>query len=354
MRILVTGGCGFIGSALVRRLVRGGDEVVNVDALTYAGSVEALEECAGSPRHVLVRADVRDAETMRRAFADHDPDAVIHLAAESHVDRSIDAPAKFVTTNVVGTSVMLEAALAHWSALPSARRAAFRFVHVSTDEVFGSLGPTGKFAESSPYRPGAPYAATKAAADHLVRAWHATYGLPAIVTCSTNNYGPWQFPEKLVPLVILKALAGEPIPVYGTGENVREWLHVEDHARGLHAALLRATPGDTLLFGSGQERRNVDVVRAICAILDELRPDPVGPRERLVVFVADRPAHDRRYALDDARTRREMRWTPEVSFDEGLRATVQWYLDHEEWWTAMRARGYRQERLGLSRGPSPG
>lgn len=347
MRILVTGGCGFIGSAVIRQLVRETDaRVVNLDLLTPAASVEALEEAAGHERHELVQGDIRDPSAVREAFGRSDPDAVLHLAAESHVDRSIDAPSAFVTTNVLGTSVLLEATLAHWRALPSPRRDAFRFVHVSTDEVFGSLGPEGRFTEESPYRPHAPYAATKAASDHLARAWHDTYGLPVVVTCGSNTYGPWQFPEKLIPLATLKALLGEPIPVYGTGENVRDWLHVEDHARLLLRALEAGVPGATYLGGGGQERRNIDVVRAICRLLDEMRPEG-APRERQVAFVTDRPAHDHRYALDTARTESALGWHPRTGFDEGLRATVAWYLAHEAWWQGIRSERYSLERLGL-------
>jgi dTDP-glucose 4,6-dehydratase len=345
-RVLVTGGCGFIGSAVVRRLVRTTSaRVVNLDLLTYAASVEALEECASDERHALVRGDVRDAAAVRAAFEEADPDAVIHLAAESHVDRSIDAPADFVTTNVVGTFTVLEAALAHWRRLPAARRERFRFVHVSTDEVFGSLSAgDAPFTEGSPYRPHAPYAATKAGSDHLVRAWHDTYGLPSLVTCGSNTYGPWQFPEKLIPLATLKALRGEAIPVYGSGENVRDWLHVEDHAAALLLAAGRGEPGATLLIGGGEERRNIDVVRLLCRLLDEARPDPAGARERLIEHVADRPAHDARYALDSSFTRRSLGWSPTIPFDDGLRATVSWLIENEAW---ARSRPYGGERLGL-------
>ncbi|QXM24560.1 dTDP-glucose 4,6-dehydratase [Elioraea tepida] len=350
MKILVTGGMGFIGSAVIRRLIRTtGATVVNVDCLTYAASPEAIEEAATNPRHVHVNADIADAAAMRAVFAAHDPDAVMHLAAESHVDRSIDGPAAFVRTNVTGTLSLLEAALAHWRRLPKERADAFRFHHVSTDEVFGHLEPGDPpFTAATPYAPRSPYAASKAASDHLVRAFHATYGLPAFVTNTCNNYGPWQFPEKLIPLTIANAIEGRRLPVYGRGENIRDWIHVDDHAAGLVAALFRARPGETYLLGAHAERRNIDVVRAICAILDRLMPHPAGPRERLIEFVADRPGHDFRYAIDAAPAMASLGWRPVHSFESGLESTVRWYVDHAGWWKAIRARRYAGERLGTA------
>jgi dTDP-glucose 4,6-dehydratase len=348
MTILVTGGLGFIGSAVVRRLLATTDEVVvNLDAETYAASREALGGRYGDPRHVHVKADVADTEAVAAAFARFRPRAVMHLAAESHVDRSIDGPAAFIRTNVVGTQILLEAARAHWQRLPPAERAAFRFHHVSTDEVFGALGPSDPpFHSGSRYDPRSPYAASKAASDHLVRAWQHTYGFPAFVSNTTNNYGPWQFPEKLIPLIALNALEGKPLPVYGKGENIRDWIHVEDHAEALVAALFRGVPGETYCFGARQERTNLEVVRAICRILDRLRPDPEGPRERLITFVADRPGHDFRYAMDPGRSEAALGWRARLGFEEGLEGTLRWYLDNEAWWGPIRARTYAGERLG--------
>ncbi len=349
MVVIVTGGAGFIGSALVRHLIaHSHHRVVTVDALTYAANLDNLAEVAGHPRHVLERVDIRDAAALHAVFGRHDPDAVIHLAAESHVDRSIDGPAPFIETNVTGTSMLLEAARRHWAELSPGRRRAFRFVHVSTDEVFGALGAEGRFDEDSPYRPTSPYAASKASADHLARAWHATYGLPVIVTNSTNNYGPCQFPEKLIPLMILKGLAGAPMPVYGTGDNVRDWLYVDDHARALHLVLEEGAPGRTYLVGGGREMSNLDVVRAICRLLDERAPRPGGGRhDSLITFVADRPGHDRRYAVDARRIAAELGWRPRESFASGLARTVDWYLDNRAWWRRIQDGTYRGERLGL-------
>lgn len=349
MKIMVTGGAGFIGSALVRMLVREhGHTVLNVDKLTYAASPEALEEVGIHPSYRLRQADICDPAAVADALAAFAPDAIVHLAAESHVDRSIDGPGAFVTTNVVGTYVMLDAALAYWRGLPAEQRAAFRFVHVSTDEVYGSLGAEGRFTELSRYDPNSPYAASKAAADHFARAWHRTYGLPVILTNCSNNYGPFQFPEKLIPLTIIKAMAGEQLPVYGTGENVRDWIHVEDHARGILAALTGGRVGEGYNFGGASERRNIDVVRTICASVDEMLPDgAAGPRERLITFVTDRPGHDARYAIDDTKARSELGWAPRQSFEEGLSATVRWYLDHKAWWEPIRSGRYEGDRLGL-------
>jgi dTDP-glucose 4,6-dehydratase len=347
MRVLVTGGAGFIGSALVRRLVlRRGVSVVTADKLTYAGNLDSLAPVLSSPLHAFEQVDVCDGPALRALFERHRPDAVVHLAAESHVDRSIDGPGDFVRTNVVGTFTLLEEARRHWSSLSGPEKDAFRFVHVSTDEVFGSLGPEGRFDEETPYRPSSPYSASKAGSDHLVRAWHHTYGLPTLTTNCSNNYGPYQFPEKLIPHVILNALAGRPLPVYGRGENVRDWLFVDDHAEALAQVLERGRPGATYAVGGDSERRNIDVVRAICAALDELRPDPAGPHERLVTFVADRPGHDLRYAIDSSRIRDELGWRPTESFETGLRRTVEWYLANGEWTRRILSGEYRLERIG--------
>jgi dTDP-glucose 4,6-dehydratase len=348
MTILITGGLGFIGSAVLRRLLAVTDDVVvNLDVETYAASREALAGRYGDPRHVHLRADVADAEAVASAFARFRPRAVMHLAAESHVDRSIDGPAAFIRANVVGTQVMLDAARAHWQALPPAERAAFRFHHVSTDEVFGALAAEDPpFHAATRYDPRSPYAASKAASDHLVRAWQHTWGFPAFVSNTTNNYGPWQFPEKLIPLVALNALEGKPLPVYGKGENIRDWIHVEDHAEALVTALFRGVPGETYCFGARQERTNLDVVRAICRVLDRLRPDPAGARERLITFVADRPGHDFRYAMDPSASEAALGWRARFDFDAGLEATLGWYLEHEAWWGPIRARRYGGERLG--------
>jgi dTDP-glucose 4,6-dehydratase len=346
--ILVTGGAGFIGSALVRQLLRETDDrVVNVDKLTYAGNLDSLGAVTSEPRHHFVHADICDAAALARVFAAYAPDGVLHLAAESHVDRSIDGPADFIQTNVVGTYTLLQEALRHWRALPADRAAAFRLVHVSTDEVFGSLGADGRFTESTPYDPSSPYSASKAGSDHLVRAWQRTYGLPVVVTNCSNNYGPCQFPEKLIPLTIQKGLAGEPMPVYGRGENVRDWLYVDDHVRALRLALARGGPGETYNIGGANERRNIDVVRRICAFLDELRPSHDGPHERLIRFVADRPGHDLRYAIDAEKARRELGWLPQEDFESGLRKTVHWYLENAHWVARVTSGAYRGERLGL-------
>ena len=344
---LVTGGAGFIGSALVRQLIaESTDEVVNIDKLTYAGNLESLAEARHDPRHRFVHADICDPLALRQAFDDAAPAGVFHLAAESHVDRSIDGPGEFIQTNLVGTFTLLKETLRYWGALPASRAAAFRFLHVSTDEVFGSLDATGLFSESTPYDPSSPYSASKAGSDHLARAWHRTYGLPVVVTNCSNNYGPYHFPEKLIPLTIQKALAGESLPVYGRGENVRDWLYVEDHVRALRLVLAKGTPGRTYNVGGHNERRNIDVVRQICALLDELRPDPAGPHGRLITFVSDRPGHDQRYAIDATRLRDELGWRPREDFDSGLRKTVQWYLDHQEWVGRVMSGAYRGERLG--------
>lgn len=344
---VVTGGAGFIGSALVRQLIAETDAtVVTVDKLTYAGNLESLDTARHDPRHHFVQADICDAAAMRDVFQRFRPDGVFHLAAESHVDRSIDGPAEFIRTNVLGTYTLLQEALAWWKALPPDAAATFRMLHVSTDEVFGSLGDEGLFSESTPYDPSSPYSASKAGSDHLARAWHRTFGLPVLVTNCSNNYGPYHFPEKLIPLTILKALAGESLPVYGRGENIRDWLFVDDHARALRLVLERGVPGRTYNVGGRNERRNIDVVRAICALLDELRPDAAGKHERLITFVTDRPGHDARYAIDATRLREELGWAPRENFETGLRKTVQWFLDHHEWAARVTSGAYRMERLG--------
>ena len=350
MRILLTGGCGFIGSAVVRRLIRHTEHsVVNIDAMTYAASEDSLEEARTDPRYTFVRADIIDAAAIGRAFAEHKPDAVMHLAAESHVDRSIDGPAPFIHTNVVGTMVMLEAARTHWTQLTGEARDRFRFHHISTDEVFGALGPNDPpFTETTPYDPRSPYSASKAASDHLVRAWFHTYHFPAFVTNTTNNYGPWHFPEKLIPLVTINALEGRELPVYGDGSNQRDWLFVEDHAEALVRAVERGEPGETYAIGARQPRSNLEVVRTICKVLDEITPDPAGPRERLIRFVTDRPGHDWRYEIDASHAERSLDWKAEHDFEQGIRRTVRWYVDNRAWWEAIRSRRYSGQRLGTA------
>lgn len=349
MRILVTGGAGFIGSALARHLIASTDhQVLVVDKLTYAGNLASLNGLVGNLRYAFLCADICNREAMRSAFATFCPDVVVHLAAESHVDRSIDGPDDFLQTNIVGTFNLLQVALEHWRGLPAAAQSAFRFHHVSTDEVFGSLEDEGQFSESSRYDPRSPYSASKASADHLVRAWRHTYGLPVVVTNCSNNYGPYHFPEKLIPLVITKALAEEPLPIYGDGGNVRDWLYVEDHARALTRVFEAGVIGETYLIGGRAERSNLEVVRAICASMDQARPRPGGqPHEALITFVPDRPGHDRRYAVDATKLQRELGWAPSMSFAEGIAATVRWYLDNEWWWRPLASGRYAGERLGL-------
>jgi dTDP-glucose 4,6-dehydratase len=345
MHILVTGGAGFIGSAVCRFLISGGHSVTNVDCLTYAARLESLESVADHPAYAFEHADICDFERIRAVLRMSRPQAILHLAAESHVDRSIDQSLPAIRTNVMGTHALLEAALEYWRGLDMAEQARFRFVHISTDEVFGSLGAEGKFVESTAYRPNSPYSASKAASDHLVRAWFHTYGLPAIVTNCSNNYGPCQFPEKLIPLMILNGIKGAPLPVYGSGENVRDWLFVDDHARALLLVLEQGVPGETYNIGGGCERRNIDVVRAVCRLLDDRLGG--GPRESLIRFVRDRPGHDRRYAIDATKIETELGWRPRETFQSGLARTVDWYLANRSWWEAVRARGYKGERLGL-------
>jgi dTDP-glucose 4,6-dehydratase len=347
-RILVTGGAGFIGSAFCRHaLARPDTRIVIVDTLTYAASRATLDPILATGRAVLEQADVADRAAVERILETHRPDAIVHLAAETHVDRSIDGPAAFVRTNLLGTYTMLDAAHHHIAARPAAERARFRFVHVSTDEVFGALGDDGRFDETTAYAPNSPYAASKAGSDHLARAWHRTFGLPVVITNCSNNYGPWQFPEKLIPLTVLNAIEGRPLRVYGTGRNVRDWLHVEDHARGLAAALAHGVPGESYVFGGGAEMENIALVRAICRRLDAVRPDH-APHERAIVHVTDRPGHDHRYAVDPTKATRDLGWTPQRRFDEGLDATVDWYLANEGWWRPLRLRDDGRARLGLA------
>ena len=332
MKILVTGGAGFIGSAVVRQAVRAGHEVVNLDALTYAANLANVAPVSNAPGYAFEKADIRDRATLDDILARHRPDAIMHLAAESHVDRSIDGPAAFIETNVTGTYTLLEAARAYWQA--EGKPDTFRFHHVSTDEVFGSLGPDGKFTEDTPYDPRSPYSASKASSDHMVRAWHETYGLPVVLTNCSNNYGPYHFPEKLIPVVILNALHGRPIPVYGAGENVRDWLFVEDHADALLLVLEKGENGRSYNIGGENEARNIDLVRTICRLLDERRPGS-APHDRLIEFVTDRPGHDLRYAIDPSRIREELGWRPSVTLEEGLAQTVDWYLANEDWWRPL-------------------
>ena len=344
---LVTGGAGFIGGNFVLQAVRDGITVVNLDALTYAGNRDTLAPLEGDARHVFVHGDIGDAQLVARLLQEHQPDAVINFAAESHVDRSIDGPAAFVQTNVVGTLSLLEQVRDYWKALEGGKKDAFRFLHVSTDEVYGSLGDTGQFTETTPYAPNSPYSASKAASDHLVRAFHHTYGLPVLTTNCSNNYGPYQFPEKLIPLVIAKALAGEPLPVYGDGRNVRDWLYVGDHCTAIRRVLEAGRVGETYNVGGDAERQNIDVVKTICALLDARQPLADGrPRESLITYVKDRPGHDRRYAIDAGKLKSELGWAPQHSFEQGIADTVDWYLDNQPWVQRVLDGSYRLERIG--------
>jgi dTDP-glucose 4,6-dehydratase len=350
MKILLTGGCGFIGSAVIRRAIAATDhEIVNIDKMTYAASEDALESALHHPRHIHIKADITDHAAMQACFAAHQPDAVMHLAAESHVDRSIDGPAAFVHTNVTGTFTLLEAARNYFALLPAARKDSFRFHHISTDEVFGALGENDPpFTETTPYDPRSPYSASKAASDHLARAWHHTYGLPVIVSNTTNNYGPWQFPEKLIPLMLINAIEEKPLPIYGDGKNTRDWLFVDDHAEALLKVVESGTPGATYCIGARQPRQNIDVVRAICATLDQKLPSPNGSRERLMTYVRDRPGHDFRYEIDPSAAESALAWTAAHDFERGLAVTIDWYLNHRPWWDSIRAGKYQGQRLGAA------
>lgn len=351
MKILVTGGAGFIGSAVVRHIIENTqDSVVNVDKLTYAGNLESLESVENNPRYAFEQVDICDVKELARVFEQHKPDAVMHLAAESHVDRSIDGPAAFIETNIVGTYTLLEASRAYWNSLDDEKKAAFRFHHISTDEVYGDLeGTDDLFTETTPYAPSSPYSASKASSDHLVRAWLRTYGLPTIVTNCSNNYGPFHFPEKLIPLMILNALDGKPLPVYGNGQQIRDWLFVEDHARALYKVVTEGEIGETYNIGGHNEKANIDVVRTICALLEELvpnKPEGVAKYEDLITYVKDRPGHDVRYAIDAAKIGRELGWKPQETFESGIRKTVEWYLNNKKWWSRVLDGSYNRERLG--------
>lgn len=353
MKILVTGGAGFIGSAVVRHIIENtSDEVRVIDCLTYAGNLESLAPVAGNKRYSFSQTDITDAKSVAEQFSDFRPDIVMHLAAESHVDRSIDGPAAFIQTNLIGTFILLEAARQYWSALDTAQKQTFRFHHISTDEVYGDLhGTDDLFTEETPYAPSSPYSASKAGSDHLVRAWNRTYGLPVVVTNCSNNYGPYHFPEKLIPLTILNALAGKPLPVYGNGEQIRDWLYVEDHARALYKVATEGRSGDTYNIGGHNERKNIDVVRTICAILDkvvEQKPGNISQFADLITFVKDRPGHDLRYAIDAAKIQRDLGWVPEETFESGIEKTVHWYLNNTTWWQRVLDGSYAGERLGLN------
>ncbi|KAF1714813.1 dTDP-glucose 4,6-dehydratase [Pseudoxanthomonas sangjuensis] len=346
---LVTGGAGFIGGNFVLEAVPRGVRIVNLDALTYAGNLDTLASLEGNPDHVFVHGDIGDRALVERLLAEYRPDAVVNFAAESHVDRSIDGPAAFVQTNVVGTLGLLESVRDYWKNLPGEAKDGFRFLHVSTDEVYGTLGETGKFTETTPYAPNSPYSASKAASDHLVRAFHHTYGLPTLTTNCSNNYGPYPFPEKLIPLVIAKALAGEPLPVYGDGKQVRDWLFVRDHCAAIRAVLERGRVGETYNVGGNSEKQNIEVVKAICSLLDQRRPRADGkPRESQIAFVADRPGHDRRYAIDAGKLKDELGWEPQYTFERGIAETVDWYLDNQDWVKRVLDGSYRLERIGTA------
>ena len=345
---IVTGGAGFIGSAVVRMIIESSNDiVVNIDKLTYAGNLDSLQPVADNPRYHFVHADICDNKVMAEVIASHQPDAIMHLAAESHVDRSIDGPGDFIQTNIVGSYTLLEAARDYWNSLPAEKKEAFRFHHVSTDEVYGSLGDEGMFLETTPYDPSSPYSASKASSDHLVRAWHRTFGLPVVLTNCSNNYGPYQYPEKLIPLILQKARAGEALPIYGTGENIRDWLYVDDHARALILVMKQGRAGETYNIGGHNEVTNIDVVRTLCAILDEREPAKNGkPYAELISFVTDRPGHDMRYAIDASKIQRDLGWVPEETFDTGLAKTVDWYLENQQWIDRVLDGSYMGERLG--------
>ena len=349
MNILITGGAGFIGSAVVRHIIKNTNhDVLNIDKLTYAGNLESLKEIENNSRYQFKQIDICDAEALKQAFADFQPHLIMHLAAESHVDRSIDGPAEFITTNIVGTYTLLEAARQYWQKLNDSEKSNFRFHHISTDEVYGDLeGTTDLFTESTAYAPSSPYSASKASSDHLVRAWHRTYGFPVIITNCSNNYGPYHFPEKLIPLVILNALEGKALPVYGTGNQIRDWLYVEDHARALYKVVTEGDIGETYNIGGHNEKQNIDVVRTICKILDEIKPQAnATPYESLITFVKDRPGHDLRYAIDASKIKNNLGWTPDETFETGIRKTVEWYLDNLEWCHRVQDGSYQRERLG--------
>lgn len=351
MNILVTGGAGFIGSAVIRHIIKNTDhQVLNVDKLTYAGNLESLKEIDQSSKYDFKQIDICDADSLKQAFDNFQPDLVMHLAAESHVDRSIDGPAEFITTNIVGTYTLLEAARQYWQALDESKKAIFKFHHISTDEVYGDLeGTTDLFTESTSYAPSSPYSASKASSDHLVRAWQRTYGLPTIITNCSNNYGPFHFPEKLIPLVILNALEGKSLPIYGKGDQIRDWLYVEDHARALYKVVTEGIVGETYNIGGHNEKQNIEVVKTICQILDELQPqDNAQPYENLITFVKDRPGHDLRYAIDASKIAKELNWTPVETFESGIRKTVEWYLDNLDWCRRVQDGSYQGERLGAA------
>ncbi len=351
MRVVVTGGAGFIGSALIRLLIGNSDwQVLNFDKLTYAGNLHSLASVSESERYTFVQGDIADSQAVSAVLREFQPDAIFHLAAESHVDRSLDGPADFIRTNIQGTYVLLEAARHYWSGLTEAKREKFRFLHISTDEVFGSLGSEGLFREDNPYDPSSPYSASKASSDHLVRAWHRSFGLPTLVTNCSNNYGPYQFPEKLIPLMILNGLCGKALPVYGKGDNIRDWLYVDDHARALKLVIEKGVPGETYNVGGHNERTNLEVVHTICDLLDELSPRrETGPRRGLIAYVKDRPGHDARYAIDSSKIQRELGWQALENFESGMRCTTQWYLDNTEWWERIQKGEYQGERLGLGK-----